>query len=87
MDLTIFEIHLDGASFNAPFSSGNGSAGEEADEGPGTSETTTGEGASGTSLRPLLGVAVLIGLALLARYLRSGKEGTNATDEIEVGET
>jgi hypothetical protein len=73
MELTFFEIHLDGSTFNAPFTrDGESVDGDEADE---SSGIAIAEGESGGGLRPLLAVAVLVGLALLARYLRSdGKE-------------
>jgi hypothetical protein len=80
MELTFFEIHLDGSTFNAPFTGDDESAdGDEVDE---SSGIAVAEGESGGGLRPLLAVAVLLGLALLARYLRSD-EGEADADEGE----
>jgi hypothetical protein len=89
MDLTIFEVHLDGSTFNAPFASGEESpdAGDERED----EESDAGAAGSGLDPRPLLVVAVLLGLALLARYLRSDEpeeaisEAEESLDEIEVG--
>jgi len=65
MDLTILELHLDNARFNAPFA-----AGEETPTGDDESVDTSG---GGFDPRVLVVIAVLGGLAVLAKYLRSGE--------------
>jgi len=71
MDVTLFEVDLPDLPFDVPISDTTASTQDEA----GTSE------GSDSSLRPLVAVGVLVGLALLARYLRrseaeSSEEGT-----------
>ncbi|MFB6295623.1 MAG: hypothetical protein ABEH66_02125 [Halobacteriales archaeon] len=83
MDLTILEIHLDDAAFNPPLSGGDGE--DDDDRAGAPADSTTGGAAS---VARLLGtVAVLLGLALLARYLRSGEEeDLPAADDVEIAE-
>ena len=63
MDITLFEIHLPDAQFNAPFSSGSSTEEDEV-----TVETESA--GDGPNLVPLAMLAVFLGLAALARHLR-----------------
>ena len=65
MDVTILEFNLDDARFNAPF------AGGESEDEDGDDEPAAASG-SGFDFRPVAVIAVLVGLAVLAKYLRSG---------------
>jgi hypothetical protein len=83
MDLTILEIHLDDAAFNAPLSGGD----EQEDEDRASAPADTTTGGPATVPRLLGVVAVLLGLALLARYLRSGEgEDLPAADDVQIAE-
>lgn len=64
MEITIFEVHLPEAQFNAPFASGS-----KRDEAATEAETPAASG-GGPKLAPLAVLAVLLGLAALARYLK-----------------
>lgn len=82
MDVTLFEVHLEDAEFNAPFAGRE--AGDEAAAGASDAEPTeASKGGSGRRLRPLLGLFALIGLAVVARYLRGGTATSTATEELE----
>jgi hypothetical protein len=81
MDVTILELHLDGAQFNAPFAGGSGdsgkgdasasdAAGNDADD-DARDEVAAGK-PTGIDPKPIAVIVVLVGLALLARFLRSG---------------
>lgn len=63
MDVTVFELHLPGAKFNAPFA-GRGEAGET--EAPPAPDA----GSGGSLIGPVGASLVIIGLAALAWYLR-----------------
>jgi hypothetical protein len=65
MDVTILEFDLDDAQFNAPFA-GGGSEDEDGDDEPAAAS------GGGFDFRPVAVIAVLVGLAVLAKYLRSG---------------
>ena len=67
MDITLFEIHLPEAQFNAPFSSG--SPAEE----DGVS-VESGSAGNGPNLVPLAMLAVFLGLAALARHFRKPQQ-------------
>lgn len=67
MDVTILEFHLDDARFNAPFAGDTGNDESDADD-----EAAAAPGGGGFDPRPLIVIAVLAGLALLAKFLRSG---------------
>lgn len=78
MDLTLFELHLEDATFNAPFS---GNADEESAEStPRSDSAGGGDDASGLDPRPWAALAVLVGLALLAKYLRSQEKEDEQAD-------
>jgi len=81
MNVTLFEVHLEDAEFNAPFAGREGAAdvAEAADEEP-TEGTSSG---SGRRLRPLFGLLALVGLAVAARYLRGGAASSAETEEVE----
>ena len=81
MDVTILEFHLDDARFNAPFAGGD--AKDDAD----TDDEVAGASDGGFDPKPLVVIAVLAGLALLARYLRSREDGgvEVGSDELEIG--
>jgi hypothetical protein len=91
MDVTILEIDLGDAEFNAPFAAGGGDGqndngqnnnGENDDEESGAADS------SGVDPRPVVAVAVLLVFALLARYLRSGDENADIeADELEIEES
>jgi hypothetical protein len=87
MDVTILELDLEDAQFNAPFAGEvEGDAGDTDDE-----EEDEGAGASrpGFDARPLAVIAVLAGLVVLARYLRSDDDGgvEIEADEVEIEES
>jgi hypothetical protein len=83
MDVTILRIDLGDAEFNAPFAAGEGSE-EDDDEESGATDTS----GVGIDPRPVVAIAVLLGLALLARYLRSGEEDVEIeADELELEES
>lgn len=74
MDITLFEIHLPEAQFNAPFSSG--SPAEETDE-----AVETASAGDGPSLVPIAMLAVFLGLAALVRHFR--KPAQTELDEFD----
>jgi hypothetical protein len=67
MDITLFEIHLPEAQFNAPFSSGSPAE----DEDVSVESATAGDG---PNLVPIAMLAVFLGLAALARHFRKPKQ-------------
>lgn len=67
MDITIFEVHLPNAQFNAPFSSGSETEASAEEPEP---DTVTESGGEGPKLAPIAMLAILLGLAALARYLK-----------------
>lgn len=85
MDVTILELDLEDAQFNAPF------AGEVEGDAGDTDDEDEGAGASrpGFDARPLAVIAVLAGLVVLARYLRSDDDGgvEIEADEVEIEES
>ncbi len=76
MDVTLFELHLPDAEFNAPYSRGIDTAG------PAEFEADDERGGS-SRLGPLAALVGLAGLALLARYLRGGDAEQATLDEVE----
>jgi hypothetical protein len=89
MDVTILELDLENAQFNAPFAGDvEEDAGDTDDE---DEDEDEGAGASrpGFDARPLAAIAVLAGLVVLARYLRSDDdEGVEIeADELEIEES
>lgn len=88
MDVTILRIDLGDAEFNAPFAAG-GDGGEN-DDGENDDEENEVADTPGTGIdpRPVVAIAVLLVLALLARYLRSGEEEVDLeADELEIEES
>ena len=77
MDITLFELHLPDAEFNAPFAGRTSPAPEEA---PTDDAASEGDGAR---FAPLLALVALAGLALLARYLRGTGADQTTLDELE----
>lgn len=74
MDVTLLELHLPGAQFNAPFS------GQTARPAEGDREAVEGGGdASGPGA--LVALGLLVTLALLAWYLRRGSADEAGADE------
>ena len=71
VDITIFELHLPEAQFNAPFAGSSGSRGSHPEDAPEpTVDEEPGTAGGGGPLGPVVVVLVLLGLALLARRLR-----------------
>lgn len=79
MDITLLELHLPNAEFNAPFA-GRTSPASESDAAADDSRTDRDPSARLGPLAVLLGVA---GLALLSRYLRGGEADPSTLDEVE----
>lgn len=67
MDITIFEIHLPEAQFNAPFSSGSATDEDEV-------SIESGSAGDGPNLVPIAMLAVFLGLAALARHFRKPEQ-------------
>ena len=80
MEITIFEVHLPEAQFNAPFASGTPQSppedGDAADEPLGDEPEK-----EGPNLAPLVVLLVLLGIAAIARSLR--RPGQTELDEFE----
>lgn len=74
MDVTIFEVHLPDARFYAPFASRGSESADDADE-------VAAPGGDGPGLAPLAGLAILLGLAALYRYLKQPSQ--TELDEFE----
>jgi len=82
MDVTILRIDLGDAEFNAPFVGG-----EDAAENDDEESEATGTSDGGTDPKPIAALAVLVGLAVLWWYLRSGDDDVAAeADELEIEE-
>ncbi|MFB6228886.1 MAG: hypothetical protein ABEH88_10055 [Halobacteriales archaeon] len=79
MDVTILKLDLGDAEFNAPFAAGE--VEEESDDEENGAGATPGDGVDPT---PVVVIAVLVGLAVLGWYLRSGDDAEVGTDELEV---
>lgn len=75
MDVTLFELHLPDAEFNAPYS-------RHSDAEAPAGATTAGGGGS-SRLGPVAAIIGLVGIALLARYLRGGGAEQATLDEVE----
>lgn len=87
MDVTILELNLEDAQFNAPFA---GDVEEEAgDTDDGDDEEDAGASGPGFDAGPVAVIAVLAGLVVLARYLRSDDDGgvEIEADEVEIEES
>ena len=85
MDITVLELHLPDAQFNAPFagrSSDDGSEGHG--EEPSVAEFDVEDDAGSGGRSGLVALVVLAGLAALTWYLRSGR---TESDEIEPEES
>lgn len=80
MDITVLELHLHDAEFNAPFASRSGDENSEpsAPE-PAADEETDRDRNPG----PLFGLLALAGVALAVRYLRGREPEQSTLDEIE----
>ena len=77
MDVTLLEIHLPNAEFNAPFAGRRSVEGDEEPAEPAEAEDPS------VRLGPVAGLLGLVGLALLARYLRGGEADRSTLDEVE----
>ncbi|MFB6353591.1 MAG: hypothetical protein ABEJ92_05850 [Halobacteriales archaeon] len=88
MDLTLLELHLENAEFNAPFA-GRAAGGDDGDDAESTSTGETAAADTGDEAGGQVGpglVALLFGavaLALLARYLRGRADEQTTLDELE----
>lgn len=84
MDLTLFELHLEDATLNAPFADRRKSDDETSEVGDSDAES----GRDGGSLVGLVvGVSVLLALGALIRRRRNGGETPDVeTDEIAIEE-
>lgn len=80
MDVTLFELHLHDAEFNAPFATGRAQNETETDS---TEDASTTASEAAGKLGPLAALAALAGLALVARYLRGGEAEQSTLDEVE----
>lgn len=69
-DITLFELNLEGSTFNAPFA---GEAEEEADEEAEYEEESSGRG-KGAALGALAGLAFLVVVALVAKRRLGGSD-------------
>lgn len=78
MELTLFQLHLPNAEFNAPFAGRTSPDGDE-DE----AEAPVAESEPSARLGPLTALLAFAGLALLARYLRGGETEQSTLDEVE----
>lgn len=85
VDITLFELHLPDASFNAPFSGSAPDAAETEDEtsidvsGSDDAESESSGGSPGGAIAALL---VMAGIALVAWYVRGGD--ASEEDELEI---
>lgn len=84
MDLTLIELHLDDATLNAPF--GTDTNGKSSTSPTRENEQDRSSSRIDTNLRPLLGVAIVIGLVILSRKLRAGGERKVEADDITIEE-
>lgn len=75
MEITLFEFHLDDATIDTPF-------GIDAGDESAPSQSEEDERSSGLILPlvPLLGVAIVVGLVLLRRMLRSDDVDVEITE-------
>ena len=81
MDVTLLELHLPNAEFNAPFSSGSRPSADAAAAGEADADPSTA-----ARLGPVAALLGLVGLALLARHLRGGEADQTRLDEIEASD-
>jgi hypothetical protein len=80
MDITLLELHLHDAEFNAPFASQSA----DGDGEPAAAEPETDDdGASGRSPGPLFGLLAVAGLAIAVRYLRGRETHQSTLEEVE----
>ncbi|MDZ7702140.1 MAG: hypothetical protein U5J98_08810 [Halobacteriales archaeon] len=82
MDVTFLELHLHDAEFNAPFAAGRsrGAAEESSTDDPAAeADRTEAAGKAG----PVAALLAVVGLAMLARYLRGGEAEQSTLDEVE----
>jgi hypothetical protein len=78
MDVTLLELHVSDAEFNAPFS-GRSPGADESRPDPASAP----DDGPTQRLRPLAALLALVGLALVARYLRGGEAEQVTLDELE----
>lgn len=83
MDLTLFELHVDEVSFDAPFSSSGGSSDSRS---PTTESTgTENESDSRRLLAVVVGLIVALGVAVLLRDRLGDDEDTSVeTEEVTI---
>jgi uncharacterized spore protein YtfJ len=82
MDVTILKLDLGDAEFNAPFA-----AGEDDGESDDEENETAGSSGDGVDPKPIAAIAVLVVLAILGWYLRSGDDVEVEADELEIEES
>ncbi|MFB6361951.1 MAG: hypothetical protein ABEH59_11600 [Halobacteriales archaeon] len=79
MDITLLELHLHDAEFNAPFSNRSANGDAESSAEPDPADDAEGSRSPG----PLFGLLALAGLAIAVRYLRGRETHQSTLDEVE----